>query len=1007
MNKIIQLLLHKYKGLYQLTVNTDKITIEVSDLYQAEQISKVLKASLASANAFYANLPFDVKIGDVKLGQTKIEHLSYPGAIPPEDTIEGIRQIFSNFFGEAFEDAGFDPNLFFGSKATIRDGVLFSKPAKFKGIESTWGVFFDWLVLHFAGADLETLRSAWRGEKTLTEPNQTTENTSAKGLIQQCFGVQKVDGKTIAYFNYKRLYEFLFPPTINITPQDDHKTYKIEIDKSHLMTYMKQLNEGGVLLNVFRPDEHSAPLVQPLFIGLEETVEKPSLYVLMVDRSASMNDHFSSLKNYVLEFAHKLRQENPTANLRIAFFDDAIGPIQDFKIKDEAAITKFLKDTPLGRNTNIFGTVATELEKSFVHSDSQNVVLMLFTDGVDNSNGEKEKELLNEQIAVNAKKANAPQFHTFGFGNYDHQTLSELALKMHGSFAHLTSFDQLSKALKTTGYHTKKSRILVDLRVLFGDEKTNGYKIPLYADGGTQAPDLFIPLTDSSVAFQVNGQNMVVTVPDASRIPLATTLDSLSVIASKARHLVANRALFIRDKMSQLLRLLMQLDQLHVETAVEKEVMAMVEKELKDYHYALDIHSGNLAALESIYTRAELRTNLIKTEGDDFSFEQQQVYANGPDEACSNPLLGVEIISHHNERGDSVVQQAISFQAARSLHRVVNDAVEGVNVLCEQAFSPADPVSTTASELSEDSLDHYSDSTKMPPDEILFDHGDWDPEIATHPDTGEPIFRYSVYRLGVEVGSMYFYGYRGLCRSEEGEGHNIIALEGELADFDIKGKLHRVEDICALLPPTLVDQLTNKAYKGAEQGGIRGLSKVISYALDVKGFSKKISQGAQAVVYYGGMFTLQYANNYNALASQDISETEKMTNAAYQAMWDTGSLAVTHMVLNRGSQLLGWVGEKVCQSGWRGIGGSLQSLAGYGSYGAYAYQSYTQGPVAAAVSVVAGVAAEKAVEKTGRYAVDRFFRPAPVEGTEPERFNIESVPHDPVEEFSSVSGLRQ
>ncbi len=196
-------------------------------------------------------------------------------------------------------------------------------------------------------------------------------------------------------------------------------------------------------------------------------------------------------------------------------------------------------------------------------------------------------------------------------------------------------------------------------------------------------------------------------------------------------------------------------------------------------------------------------------------------------------------------------------------------------------------------------------------------------------------------------------------------------MEGKLAEYDIDGRLQTLDEICDVLPLTLIEQLTPTSIRAAKHGGIRGVANVLEYSFSLKGFSQKVSRGVNYVVYYGGMFTLNYMNHFSNLVAEDMPESQRMTTAAYYAAWDTGQLALTQGALNRGCQFVGWASQKARQYGWHKTGNFLQGVSYYGGYGVYAYQTFTQGPLQAGVSVASGIAGEFAVGTAAELAVNK------------------------------------
>jgi len=675
--KLLELLLAKFSGEYSIEENTSAAILKIKDAATAEKICAHLQVSLRSTHEFYNSFAVKVKTEHStipsKPASTDTETVSLP-----ENNIESVKKVFENIFGQAFSDAGFDPNLFFGEGAKIKDGVLFSKPAKSIGIEKTWRSLFDWLSLYFKDVELDALRAAWTGIKSLPAPSEesfeTLKSNYIHGLVQQCFGIQKIDKTTIGYFNFQRLYQFIFAPVLVVMHKDN--AYFIEIDKSHFLTYVEQLKEDGVLLRIFRPTRDHQPVIQPMFIGLKETVELPPLYILVIDRSYSIKHHFDGLKKHIQSFIDKLRQLKPDAKLRITFFDDSIDPAKEFNIQDSYAISTFLANISTGWSTNLFGALHQETQYANSQASTHAVALMLFTDGVDNVNDDIKKQSFRESLTTEAEKSKAPKFYAYGYGSYDQETLSSLAITLQGSFVHLQSFEQLDSAFNLAS-RKKESRILVNLKLLLNSEESQSYRVPLYADGSIQSPAIFIPFAESSMKLEIQGKSIVVTIPDNTAIPAATNLDTIGLLVAKARQCVADPEMNVEQKIKMLDDFLRQLEALPVQTIAETEGKVCAADELKDYKTTISLAKDD-ATLRSIYTKARIRTHFIETtntftepsalcSATDHS-NWNQALSSGPVSTANGvetlPLLETQVQASHSvsTQDNSTAQHAAPFQ---------------------------------------------------------------------------------------------------------------------------------------------------------------------------------------------------------------------------------------------------------------------------------------------------------------------------------------------------------
>lgn len=196
--------------------------------------------------------------------------------------------------------------------------------------------------------------------------------------------------------------------------------------------------------------------------------------------------------------------------------------------------------------------------------------------------------------------------------------------------------------------------------------------------------------------------------------------------------------------------------------------------------------------------------------------------------------------------------------------------------------------------------------------------------------------------------------------------------------YTVEGKLlicrvlnsENVEVVSVFLRSTFLEQSLRTAVEAMSHGAIRGTSNVVNYALHLGEFSEKVRRGTYGIIYYGGMFILQYIHRYMALSSENLPEIQKMTMAATSAVWDMASLILMQILINPMCQLLNRLGEKAKQHDWNKLGQVFQWVSYWGSYSMYAYSAYIQGIFQALISIFSGFLSEKVVEKTGKCVVN-------------------------------------
>ncbi len=237
-----------------------------------------------------------------------------------------------------------------------------------------------------------------------------------------------------------------------------------------------------------------------------------------------------------------------------------------------------------------------------------------------------------------------------------------------------------------------------------------------------------------------------------------------------------------------------------------------------------------------------------------------------------------------------------------------------------------------------------------------FDYGQWDGTLTYDKFTGKPIFTYRIYQDNLEVGSAEFYGQPLLCRSENGESHNLIKTTGVLNNFHITDKMS-IEEICHSLPPTLFERVVVSAGNAAIHGGLRGASNVVGFALESSGVSNNKSYYLTQFSYYGSYFAWK-AGAYSA-NTQEYNNPNQILNALYSAAVETGQILLINTTLSLTQKLL----EKT------NLPRLCSSLISFGVFG---YHAANTGLLEAAAAITSGAATELATTEIGSYIVSKL-----------------------------------
>ena len=464
------------------------------------------------------------------------------------------------------------------------------------------------------------------------------------------------------------------------------------------------------------------------------------------------------------------------------------------------------------------------------------------------------------------------------------------------------------------------------------------YTVPLYHENSPQLPDLIIPLTKKTMRLQVGDKQMVIDVSDPARIPLANEIDQLSIILHNVRKAVANAQLLPAEVAKQLSDFSKQINQM-ADIAFIGPIKEQVQNELQQYLDSFGAPDTDSNILESLRTVALRRSGVMPIDA-------APVHTNGAD------IVSVrrDIIPDRH-RGRSAVRDSMMYR--------VTDYVMKFGDGASRAIA------------------HYVKPKLAIPRQLVVAvrQAAWDSEVKLHPATRRPIFTFRVFQAGIEIGSAAFYNHPLLCKSADGSQNNILSMTG-LFDSDIFRAQLRVatpalENVCAALPPTVGEQMVAAGWQAAGLGTIGGAANVFGYTLKINGFSEHACTFARGALYYGTVFSWQFNQHYQALgpAADSVSEAQRLTTAAYQAAYDTGSLAVVQIGLSYASRLAGWAERKTAESGWNKTSRFFGWVKKTVPFGSYAYQSYQQGVSVASGSVAAGAGTEIGVTAVGKAGV--------------------------------------
>lgn len=635
---------------YELIVTNDEIMIKATP-ENAQRIQAHLQTALHSADSFFKQLPYSIH-----LSATNQQSSELPNQAPatPVDSVDSGTQVFKSFFGAGrFDEIALNIDALFSEKsgAISRDQVLYSKPAKSKHTAQIWHDFLNALLAEFNEIEAEQLRAIWLDPNlhlpTKEDKLDSTEQRSYRGLIQQCFGIieDKEKNQVQIYFNYGLLHRLIFSPQIALLPQVD--STELHINKKHLLNYVQQLTQHGMLLRVYKSNEQDkSMLARPLFFGQEKLKIMPNHYTIIIDRSGSMEKHLDKLGNQVTEFIEKMVPYDPHAKIRIVFFNDKTGPVKEFSIAEGWNIRDFIKSAKHGGNTRLFGTIEEEVQYLYQQNlpEIQNTAIVFFTDGQDTVSNSRQQSIDQIIAILNAQHQQGkrlPKIFTMGIGAYDHEALHLFSQKTNSPFIHLkdtADFSLIYRYLGTLHYQQEVVEFLVRT------SQTQAFTVPITLDGNIQSPNLIIPFQErEQVAVKVRGQQLWVKVMDATQVPLQMPYDQLQE-KYEALYQIVTEKISPHEKIERLVQLA---NELVTQDAV---VFSDISKEINYYTEQLQstVNQPHSALHESLISRAQLALgyNAKAIEPHEASELLADWPAERPDPVLPSPTTSVWQISN-------------------------------------------------------------------------------------------------------------------------------------------------------------------------------------------------------------------------------------------------------------------------------------------------------------------------------------------------------------------------
>ncbi len=548
-------LIHTFLGSlnveYTISTRNGNIVVSAVNSDDAELIRSKLQTILKTPQSFFESLPYSISNMDTKnLDQNELD-IKTPIL---EDSYEQGFNTFQSFFSvETADDIALNlPELFNEKKGAYSENyVLYSKPAKRKHTVEIWKDYLEALLIRLRGKDAAALRKIWMNENQASMQEASdmldfSDESVIQGLLQHCLGVIETENdlnqkQAILYFNYGLLFRFIFPPAI----QDNEKnSLELVIDQEHLLNYIQQLTNGGILLQVYQTSE-GVPIARPIFFVSKNIKEVKPTYTMIIDRSGSMRNNFSKLGEKVIQFTQKLREINSEGIIRIVFFNEEASDLKEFPVSSkeiEFYIHQEISKGAFGR-TRLFNSVLDQLKMLGGQGVTQDPsVMFVFTDGYDNESGDRDiaLEAITQELKQFSLGGASIKIFTMGIGKYDFQALDYFSKETRAPLIHLETmedFNDIYDYLKTFKYHEKTIELLLKAEGKDHFEKYNVFVLP---DGTPQASKIYLPFKESPIEIIKDNYPLAFSLDSQSGLPAARVEDEIDSILAKAYKVLAD-----------------------------------------------------------------------------------------------------------------------------------------------------------------------------------------------------------------------------------------------------------------------------------------------------------------------------------------------------------------------------------------------------------------------------------------------------------------------------------
>ena len=237
------------QNIKDITIAEDTASFEV-DLDQKEALEKHFNTILSSSKSLQAQLSYTARSEQSSAVDSVSSNVA---AMPRVTDLEEARALMRALFGKDTMKGKSKgcPINFSTYLDQFENGLLISTdpfPTESLALAQRAQNF---LCAHFNGVSIHDIRQLLaRPGEPLKTPNEIKKG---EGFVQQCFGIIRNPGNDTyrIYFDVAKFLHLVYPPQLLCEPsQSNPEKLRVTISLYHLMLYVKQLSQHGILFNV-------------------------------------------------------------------------------------------------------------------------------------------------------------------------------------------------------------------------------------------------------------------------------------------------------------------------------------------------------------------------------------------------------------------------------------------------------------------------------------------------------------------------------------------------------------------------------------------------------------------------------------------------------------------------------------------------------------------------------------------------------------------------------------